>query len=247
MTLERVLPDYSDPQFIHHLCRYQFAERYVRGKNVLDDGCGNGYGADYLSKTASSVTGVDISEDAIGYASNNYNRSNLIFRQMDSACLQFKDETFDTAVSFEVIEHLSPVDCESYIKEIKRVVKKGGIILISTPNHDTARIHLKSEGISICPHHINNLVAKEFKRLLKPHFNSFAIYGQRLKGSFIYSFLRTLDIFNLRLRLFSPSQREAFYVSMDMKKNNNPKTEDYVISRYMIHQCQTFVAVCNRL
>lgn len=263
MDAERVFPDYNDPQFIHHLCRYHFAGQFADGRHVLDNGCGMGYGADYLSKFALSVTGVDISEDAVNYAIKTYRHPNLTFRQMNSTELKFKNESFDMAVSFEIIEHLSPYECNKYLKEIKRVVKKGGIILISTPNNDTASLHLKSMGISICQHHINNLGIREFKKLLNSHFESFEIYGQSLRGSLLYTFLRYIDIFNLRLRILAPSQRDAIYRTlvpagfkrgMDAPKKRQPSpiktfgdrsVEDYVIRGYMLRQCQTFIAVCR--
>jgi len=246
IILERVIPDSNDTQFIHHVVRYNFAEKFVAGKLVLDNGCGTGYGAHLLSMSALSVTGVDISEDAINFALENYNRQNLTFKQMDSTSLQFDNEAFDIAVSFEIVEHLSPYDCNKYLNEMKRVVKKDGLILISTPNHDTARLHLKSVDIPICPHHINNMGIRVFKKMVKSHFDSFQIYGQQLKGSLFYTVLRSLDILNLRLRLFSPSSREFFYKAMEIKKESQLKIEDYIIRSYMIRQCQTLIAICKR-
>ncbi len=52
-----------------HRARYRFTREFVQGKEVLDAGCGNGYGSVTLLKAgARSVTGLDISEEAIAEA-----------------------------------------------------------------------------------------------------------------------------------------------------------------------------------
>lgn len=104
---------------MHKIKRRQHVVRKLPlGKSkVLDVGCGE-------HKIIRSAVGVDIypykDTDKISYAEN----------------LLFKDESFDSAVMLEVIEHLK--NPEKAIKEIHRVLKKNGQIIISTPNVDIA-------------------------------------------------------------------------------------------------------------
>src|SRR5258708_39818320 len=55
-----------------HLHRYFFALQFCAGKSILDIASGEGYGSALLATVASRVTGVDISDEAIGHAKENY-------------------------------------------------------------------------------------------------------------------------------------------------------------------------------
>lgn len=53
-TGERLIPEISDPGTLaYHLARYEWAKQYVKGKEVLDTGCGVGYGSAMLAEDAS--------------------------------------------------------------------------------------------------------------------------------------------------------------------------------------------------
>ena len=72
---ERIVPDETEPGIVAlHLKRYEFAQPYCAGREVLDAGCGVGYGTAFLAETARRVVGVDRSGDAIDYARTRYAR-----------------------------------------------------------------------------------------------------------------------------------------------------------------------------
>ncbi|MBI2549619.1 class I SAM-dependent methyltransferase [Candidatus Woesearchaeota archaeon] len=100
----------------------------AKGKKVLDSGCGNGIRTAQLTKDF-DVTGIDISE-------NNLKQARMLglkaIRHDFTKKLPFRDAEFDTAVSCQVIEHV--YDTDFYLSEIHRVLKKGGTLLITTPN-----------------------------------------------------------------------------------------------------------------
>ena len=77
---ERFTPECVREMWYEHWHRYVFAQDFVAGKRVLDLACGEGYGADLLARTASSVVGVDISEAAIAHARARYDRPGLSLR-----------------------------------------------------------------------------------------------------------------------------------------------------------------------
>ena len=75
---ERIIPDETEPGIVAlHLKRYEFARPYAEGKDVLDAGCGVGYGTAFLAETARRAVGVDISRDAIAYARRRYGAHNV--------------------------------------------------------------------------------------------------------------------------------------------------------------------------
>lgn len=119
--------------YIMHTAAYRFAESACSGRTVLDLGCGSGYGAARIAKVAGSVHGVDVDEDAVRFASARYVEPNLIYSSISpDTPLPFPDESFDVVLSFQVIEHVN--DDLGYLREASRILRKGGIIIVVTPD-----------------------------------------------------------------------------------------------------------------
>lgn len=158
---------------LEHLARYDLVEG-DKSKAILDLGCGSGHGSNLLAKKFKFVDGIDISEDAIVYAKKHWGKNNITFHTGSGTALPFKDNTFDIVASFEVFEHIK--EWKKYLKEIKRVTKKGGIIYLSTPNKN---IYNPWSKTPINPHHIFEMRIDEFKQALKPYFYLEKFLGQR--------------------------------------------------------------------
>src|SRR5688572_10736241 len=95
-TGERYMPNasgVSEEMSIEHLHRYHAIKELVRDRRVLDVACGEGYGSNILAAGASEVHGLDISPEAVGHASSNYQRPNLKFGVSSVAKLPFPDAT----------------------------------------------------------------------------------------------------------------------------------------------------------
>lgn len=141
-TGERMILEHykSSPEdyviYLLHIATYDFAEQFTRGKRVLDYGCGSGYGAARIARSAGHVTAVDVADDAIDYARTQFPADNLDFRTIDPLRpLPFGDGSFDTVLSFQVFEHVA--DTSHYLSEIRRVLRPGGQLVLVTPDRST--------------------------------------------------------------------------------------------------------------
>ncbi len=103
---------------------------------VLDCGCGEGFYSVLLSELYQCrVIAVDIDRELLEKAKKWIGkRKNVSFQVADIIELPFGDETFNKIILSEVLEHI-PDDGRA-IKEIYRVLKKGGIVGITIPNHN---------------------------------------------------------------------------------------------------------------
>ncbi len=175
-TGERLVPKklkVTDETYQEHMERYKFAAGLVGGMVVLDAACGAGYGTRMLSEKAASVIGIDISDEAIQYARQNYSASNLKFEAKDLRQIIFPDASFDAVVSFETIEHIE--NPELFLDEIRRVLKPGGLLILSTPNVETS-----CEGAAVhVPFHVKEFTLSEMMTLLND-FTDFSVYAQKM-------------------------------------------------------------------
>jgi SAM-dependent methyltransferase len=136
-TSERNLPTGESPEDAISRDRHRFAyelaaRRLTSDDNVLDVGCGEGYGAPMLLETAKSYTGIDLSEAVVQEAHRNFGSDRARFSAFDGARVPHDDATFDAVVSFQVIEHVT--DVPAYVAEIRRVITPNGWAMLTTPN-----------------------------------------------------------------------------------------------------------------
>ena len=96
---------------------------------VLDVGCGTGLNAGELAALGHKVAGVDISEEAVA----RFKLAGFEGWRCDIAAgLPLEDGRFDLIYASEVIEHV--VDTPAFLSELYRVLRPGGMLLLSTPN-----------------------------------------------------------------------------------------------------------------
>lgn len=168
---ERMVPSKHRGSGIYgeHVARYMAATDIVVGKDVLDIASGSGYGTAILSEYAKSVVGVDVSDDAIAFSKQAYSAKNITYKKSDGKTIPFSDNMFDVIVSFETIEHVQ--DYKFFMQEIKRVLKKDGLFILSTPNELEF-----AEGNHFHLHEFEQdelmQLAKEYYADVKPFFQS---------------------------------------------------------------------------
>lgn len=191
-TGERFVPELEGQIKYEHLHRYALALELAAGKSVLDIASGEGYGAALLAQVARSVVGVDIDPEAVEVSGQRYKRSNLHFSVGSCAAIPLTSGSVDLVTSFETLEHHGQHD--EMMREVKRVLKPDGVLLISSPN----RLTYSDESDYTNPYHVKELYYDELYELLSRHFRHLSLYGQRLAtGSFVFP-LEDCDVSSYR-------------------------------------------------
>ncbi len=181
-TGERLETFVFNESAIEHLHRYAIAKELVKDKVVLDIACGEGYGANLLAKDAKSVIGLDKDATTINKARKKYTAPNLIFSEGLFENIPVADHSLDVIVSFETIEHIA--DHVIILKEIKRVLKPDGVLIISTPD----KKYYSDLAAYNNPFHVHELYKGEFTDLINRHFkHTYLLYQKLLLSSFALS------------------------------------------------------------
>lgn len=161
LTGERTIPglDIENYWFRRHEVVYLQLRDRCNGRDVLEAGFGEGYGADLLAGVARQVIGVDYDESAVAHVRARYPRVRA--QQGNLAQLPLPDASVDVVVNFQVIEHLW--DQSQFVGECRRVLRPGGVLLMSTPNRIT---FTPDSDTPINPFHTRELNAAELTELL---------------------------------------------------------------------------------
>ena len=163
-----------------HYHRYLFALRFCAGSDVLDVASGEGYGSALLGQVAKSVIGVDLDAGSVRFANSHYMSERVSFRRADATALPIEDASVDVVVSFETIEHLA--DHAAFLAEIRRVLRPGGLLVISSPDHAVYSKEASHEN----PFHVKELGRAEFLALMRENFPQVVLLEQRaMHGSVI--------------------------------------------------------------
>ena len=112
------------------------AER-APGRRLLEVGCGAGFFLKTAARAGWQVEGIELSDEASRFASE---RLELPIRRERAEDAPIAPGSFDAAAMFDVIEHL--FDPRSVLTAIARALVPGGLMVISTPNYDSASRHL---------------------------------------------------------------------------------------------------------
>lgn len=113
--------------------RYDLAAGRAEGKDVLEVACGPGVGLGYLARRARRIVGGDYDEQMLRLATAHYGDRIPVLR-LDAHALPFTDRSFDVVILFEALYYLSAPT--RFVAEARRVLRPGGMILISTVNRD---------------------------------------------------------------------------------------------------------------
>jgi len=182
--------------------RYEWVVRMmgdIRGKKILDQGCGDGGLSYCLARRGANVVGIDTEPLGIEFAKNNLQSMGL-----DSHCeflavpgyeLSFKDGSFDCVANSEVIEHVEFP--ERMVAEAYRVLKPGGKLIMTTPHRLTE--------IPKDPNHMREYFPSEIQKLL----GNFSAVEIRLTHHIFW-----FGLYTYSFRAFSNRQFGKWFMNM---------------------------------
>jgi len=213
-TAERVSQNDLSDNFVFQrsLLAYIEAAKIVSG-NVLEIGTGSGYGIEYIAASCEKFTTVDKYETDVKIPDK------VQFLKLSVPPLtNIPDNTYDYVITFQVIEHIQKDDV--FVKEIYRVLKNGGKLIVTTPN--------KKMSLTRNPWHVREYTISELRQLLLKHFQSideFGVFGNQkimeyyaLNKQSVKKFTR-FDIFNLQYIL----PRKLLQIPYDIANRMNRK------------------------
>ncbi len=131
---------------------------------VLDIGCGDGRMEELLAPSAKHIIGIDNQERPLQFARMLVTRKNVTFKRSGKK-FPAANNTIDAVVCFDVIEHIRPNELKSFLREVKRVLKKKGLFILTTPN--TKELRGRFFGHKIDPKHYQEFTIEKMKALLQ--------------------------------------------------------------------------------
>jgi SAM-dependent methyltransferase len=164
-----------------NVSRYLWAAEHLKGRKVIDYGCGHGYGAYFLSDgIANYVMGIDPDSKAIKFAQEHYKRGNLEFLPLREG-LNIPESDFDAVVSFEVIEHIH--DPRDYLARISKILILGGDFFLSTPNKFWSEQFYNS-GMPLNLFHVTEYYPAQLEELLHDYFDTIGCFVRFTAGNY---------------------------------------------------------------
>jgi len=249
-TTERLTPENFRSageylMYLMHLFAYQLAaDRLPHGSRLLEVGSGEGYGTFHLAGSGKfrEITGLDVDRDSILRASSKYRSDNLTFQHYSGGTLPFGDNSFDAAVSFQVVEHIR--DDRNYIDEVSRVLKQGGMFLVTTPNRTN---RLKPGQKPWNRFHVREYDAESLGDLLSQGFGNVKIMGirgtdeiQQIEALRIRDVVRLYSLDPLNLRKMVPPVVKSMVVRLFRSSGpgNTGGDEDF-LPKYSLQDFRT--------
>jgi 2-polyprenyl-3-methyl-5-hydroxy-6-metoxy-1,4-benzoquinol methylase len=138
------------------------------GSTLLEVGCSPGYLTLAVKKLGYKIYGIDFEPENI---IESLASADIVIKKCDieRERIPFNDEMFDCVLFTEVLEHLNYFKVKHALSEIRRVLKKGGLLILSTPNlaslENRILLFVGKEIISLSHNRVYTL--KEIKRLLE--------------------------------------------------------------------------------
>lgn len=195
---------------------YYLAKPYIKG-DLLELGCGEGRGVELLAPLADSYLALDKIQSVIDELIKKY--PDVSFEQaVFPPFSTLKDNSFDSIVSFQVIEHVKKDG--DFLAEIYRVLRPGGKAVLTTPNI--------KKTLTRNPWHIREYTAPELTQLAKKYFEKvemkgiggnekvMAYYEENKKS---VQKITRFDIFNLQYRLPAPILRIPYDILNRINRN----------------------------
>lgn len=174
LTGERTLPELpvENYWFRRHEAAYLALAPFVRGSLLVEAGCGEGYGADLLARTAQRILALDYDAASVAHVRARYPAHDVV--RADLQRLPVAAGSVEVVANLQVIEHLH--NQADFLRECARVLRPAGTLLITTPNRLTFS---PGRDTPLNPFHTRELAAAELAAVLAPRFAVTRMLGLR--------------------------------------------------------------------
>jgi len=154
-------------KFFNH--KHAYAARLARTFlkrtwKACDIGCGDGRMEELLADSVKQLDGYDNQERPLQFARLLCTKKNVTFTR-NTGSIPAQDKTYDAVLCFDVIEHIAPNQLRGFIDEMKRVLKDGGTLILTTPNKRELRGRIF--GHNVDPKHYKEYDIPELEDLLR--------------------------------------------------------------------------------
>ena len=164
------VPEGAEPE--HFALRRDFLLAHVpEGARVLDVGCGEGAFSAALAEAGARPVAVDVSDEPLRRLRTRFPALTDVRRAADGEALPVGDDEVDAVWAGEVVEHV--VDVGSFCAELRRVLRPGGPLILTTPDHPRrllVRFALRpaafEEHFSPYADHLRFFTARTLRRVL---------------------------------------------------------------------------------
>lgn len=159
-----------DWYYLDNKWEYEEAIKSIKKNDrILEIGSGHGAFLDKLPCDKKNVECIEFNEESVKLLrKKGYKVHSLVIEELS----QINIEYYDVVVSFQVLEHICEVNL--FIESALKVLKPGGRLIISVPNHDALIMKLDKElCLNFPPHHMSHWTMKTFKRM--PNFFEMSI------------------------------------------------------------------------
>jgi len=123
----------SEEQLTRLIHRYHWAVPHLEGKDVVEVACGTGPGLGIIQRYARSLQAGDLSPEILAITRSHYG-TRVPLSEFDAQNMPFADGSADVVLLFEAIYYLP--NPQEFVLECRRVLRPGGVVLISTANKD---------------------------------------------------------------------------------------------------------------
>jgi cyclopropane fatty-acyl-phospholipid synthase-like methyltransferase len=159
---------YDDPRRLAFLlARYKFVAKMLEGYgNVLEIGCGDGFGARLVAQTVGKVTGIDLEPAFIASAkTHNCDRYAVEFQIHDAVTAPFPGR-FDALYSMDVLEHIEPTKEKHFLTNLVASLANHGVCIIGMPSLESQAYASSYSQMG----HVNCKDQATFKKLMQSYF-----------------------------------------------------------------------------
>jgi len=155
-------------------------KKFIGNKNsyILEIGCGTGLFTQEIVKTKNKIIAIDISPDLLAIAQNNIKAKNISFKIDNAYQTSFVPNTFDFIIGSSILHHL---EINQALKEFHRILKPGGKLIFTEPNHLNPQITLERS----CPY---------FRKMFNNSPNETAFYRWRLSQQLKISHFKNVKV-----------------------------------------------------